>query len=64
MTEVDIACSSCQAISHIEFDFDDLVNYQNGQMVQDAFPYLTAAERELAFMTGICENCFDAIWGE
>lgn len=40
----------------------DLFNYQSGQIryIQDAFPYLTPAQRE-RFLTGICESCFDTM---
>jgi hypothetical protein len=44
----------------------DLFRYHNrgpGQYVQTIFPYLSASEREMLFMTGICNN-HDEVWGE
>ena len=33
----------------------------NNAPVQDAFPYLSANERE-SLMTGICSNCWDSLF--
>ena len=35
----------------------DVAHYQAGAYMQDALPYLTAAEREL-FISGSCDDCW------
>lgn len=56
------ACTQCGKEFVIEFEYEDFVKWQNGAMIQDAFPYLTPAEREFAFLTGICGECFDNLF--
>lgn len=40
----------------------DLFKFRQGAHVQSAFPYLTDAEREALFITGICGVCWDAMF--
>jgi hypothetical protein len=42
---------------------EDLINYQNGEYIQKAFPYLTAGEREL-ILTGLTPEMWDDMFGE
>ena len=39
----------------------DVQNWHKGALVQEAFPYLNAGERE-QLKTGIHDKCFDAIF--
>ena len=42
---------------------DDLKSWENNNVhIQDALPYLNAAEREL-ILTGTCGKCFDEMTG-
>ena len=56
-----ILCTSFGAITIKSEDFD---RYKNGAMVQDAFPYLTAGQREFYFLSHWCEACYDSLFGE
>ena len=40
---------------------EDLVTYESGALVQVAFPYLTAAEREM-FISRTCGTCWDEMF--
>ena len=40
----------------------DLYNSPNRPYIQDIFPYLSSAEREL-LISGMCNECFDKIFG-
>ena len=52
-------CTSCKKIYHIEVNKKDLYAYMNdGKLIQNAFPYLSAGEREL-IISGICDTCFN-----
>ena len=42
---------------------DDVTDWQNGKLIQDAMPYLSADEREL-IISGTCGKCFDEMFGE
>lgn len=41
----------------------DLAAYEDGAHIQDAFPYLTASQREL-MLTGLTDNMWDEMFGE
>jgi hypothetical protein len=51
---------NCTPTEEITVNGEDLFKYQSNQVrfIQDAFPYLTANQRE-RLMSGICNNCFD-----
>lgn len=52
-------CPFCSEYNRVEFDYDAYRNWQNGELIQNAFPNLSANEREL-IKTGICPDC----WGD
>lgn len=52
------ACVMCGHTTDMVIDTYDYVKWQGGMFVQDAFPYLTADEREL-LKTGTHPDC----WG-
>ena len=56
-------CPFCGKENYVEVDFDDFMNWtENNVLIQDAFPYLSADEREL-IKTGICSKCWDDMFG-
>ena len=57
-------CKTCGQVIEMEVNEKDLVMYCAGvKKVQDAFPYLKPAEREM-FVSGICGDCFDAMFAD
>lgn len=57
-------CRTCGQVIDIEVNKIDYDRYKAGLIkVQDAFPYLTADEREM-LMTGICGDCYDAMFAD
>lgn len=51
-------CPFCGAETEIAVSASDYLNWKNGELVQNAFPYLSADERE-ALISGICSTCWD-----
>lgn len=51
-------CPFCGKKQKIHVNSTDYVNWQNGELAQNAFPYLSADARE-ALISGICSNCWD-----
>lgn len=43
---------------------DELLAYSHGAFVQQAFPSLTADQREALFLSGICSNCWDKLFAD
>lgn len=52
-------CPFCGKVTEIETNLNDFCEWQNGELAQDAFPYLSAGEREM-LISGICLTC----WGK
>ena len=63
MIEIACTCPFCGKVTEIAVDSDALYDYRcGGALVQDAFPTLSASEREL-IKTGMCQTCQDNIFG-
>ena len=55
-------CPFCGEMHEVHVNEDDYWDWQDGALVQDAFPYLTADEREM-LISGICPKCWDKTFG-
>ena len=53
-------CGTTVQISVIGPDYD---RWKNGELIQDAMPYLSPDEREI-LISGTCGPCFDRMFGE
>jgi len=53
-------CVVCGKVVALRVDPEDVERWHNGTLVQDAFPYLDAAEREL-LISGTCGECWSAL---
>lgn len=51
-------CPLCGTEFTIKVSTSDYLEYLDGTLVQDAFPYLSADERE-ALVSGICSKCWE-----
>jgi len=49
-------CPFCGHINEIGVNEDDYWDWQDGELVQNAFPYLSADEREV-LISGLCYDC-------
>lgn len=59
--EILCECPFCGKVNSVMVVADDYAAYLEGMLIQDAFPYLSADEREL-IMTGICPACWNDMW--
>lgn len=57
-----VECIKCGFAHHMRIDPADVRDWQEGKLIQHAMPYLSAGEREL-LISGICEDCFDEMFG-
>ena len=51
-------CPFCGRSNEIEVNEIDYLDWQDEKSTQDAFPYLSADEREM-LISGICSTCWD-----
>ncbi len=56
-------CPICGKVNEVNVKFEDYLRWQDGELVQNAFPYLNANDREL-LLSGICSKCWDKMYGE
>ena len=56
-------CAKCDAEVLISVEYDDYEAWRNGELIQNAMPYLTADQREI-LISSICGDCFDLMFPE
>ena len=55
-------CPFCGRANEVEVNEMDYLDWQDGKLAQDAFPYLSASDREM-LISGICPTCWDGMFG-
>ena len=60
-TILPVVCEECGEVFDIAVDFEDFLNWREGELAQNAFPYLTASEREL-LLSQTCGDCWDEMY--
>lgn len=55
-------CPFCGKKTEIQIEEAQYFNWLSGAMVQDAFPALSATDREV-LLTGMCPKCQESIFG-
>ena len=58
-----VNCRMCNSQNFVRVDESDFIAWRNGELIQNALPYLDANEREL-LQTQICGTCFDYIFSD
>ena len=56
------SCPFCGKTASVWVNEIDYLDWQDGELVQNAFPYLSADEREM-LISGICPTCWDGMFG-
>lgn len=60
---VSIVCPFCGKAHEVEVFEGDYLDWQDGKLAQDAFPYLDATQRE-ELISGLCPECQADIFGD
>ena len=55
-------CPKCAGTIQVEVSSKNLFDYNQGALIQNAFPNLTAEQRE-RFQTGYCPPCWKNLFG-
>tara|TARA_R100000322_G_scaffold52913_1_gene32848 strand:+ start:654 stop:884 length:231 start_codon:yes stop_codon:yes gene_type:complete len=61
--ELECICNHCDYAENILVHECDYIAWHNGQFIQDAFPYLTAGQREL-MISNTCDTCWNKFFPE
>lgn len=59
--EIHVPCRRCGEEIPVSVRPNDLTDWKNGKLIQNAMPYLTPGEREL-FISGTCDKCWDKMF--
>ena len=57
-----ITCPFCEMNHQVLVNEDDFYRWQDGELAQNAFPYLSATERE-QLISQVCPDCQEKIFG-
>ena len=63
MINLEITCPFCGASHSVSVNYEDYIAYSEGALAQNAFPYLSATERE-QIISGICPDCQKSVFGD
>ena len=63
MYTIETYCPFCGKPHTVNVHAADWHAFEDGALVQDAFPYLSANEREL-LISGICPTCWNSMFGD
>lgn len=55
-------CPMCGRANEIEVNDFDYLDWSDGMLAQEAFPYLSVQEREM-LISGICPDCWAKMFG-
>lgn len=61
--EIIVECPFCGSVDAVWVNEEDYIEWQSGELVQVAFPYLNATEREM-LISGMCPSCQKKVYGE
>lgn len=56
-------CPICGREHELTVDFEQYLDYQSGELVQDAFPHMSPTDRE-RFVSGLCPDCQKEVFKE
>jgi hypothetical protein len=62
-SEVVIQCHCCNKDITLIVPTSGLLKRQRGDLIQDCFPDMSSADREL-FVSATCDDCFNEMFGE
>jgi hypothetical protein len=63
VTVVTPSCPSCGEASEMDLCYGDYRAWQGGMLIQDAFPEMTADDRE-TLLSGFHPVCWDSLWSD
>ena len=55
--DIELSCNHCDYEENLSVSECDYIAWHNGKYIQDAFPYLTAGQREL-MLSNTCDDCW------
>lgn len=61
--DITVFCPCCGKEHSVTVNFDDCLAWNNGELAQNAFPYLSSVERE-QLISGFCPDCQKKLFNE
>lgn len=63
LMKIEIQCIKCHDIFTVNCYREDYAKWKDGELIQNAMPYLDANMREL-LISGICGGCYENLFPE
>jgi len=60
---VTFECPMCSKYHYLTVEAEQYLDFQSGELVQDAFPHMSPTDRE-RFISGLCPDCQKKIFVE
>ena len=60
---ISVKCPFCGKVTEIEVPLVGYLDWEDGELIQNAMPNLSAEDREL-LISGVCYDCQRKIFGE
>ena len=60
---VELICPMCGDVHYVSFIEKDFDEWQNGELIQNAMPYLEPFERE-QLISHLCPDCQEQVFGD
>ncbi len=61
--DIELSCNYCDYEENLSVSECDYIAWHNGKNIKDAFPYLTAGQREL-MLSNTCDDCWQKFFPE
>jgi hypothetical protein len=58
-----IKCNHCNESFQLDVKPSDIIAWSQGKLIQEAFPYLNADQREL-LISNTCKECWDKMFSD
>ena len=62
LMEKEVQCISCGTTKVYHLQPERIIAWRNGMLIQDAFPGLSAEDREF-LISGLCPDCWNKLFG-
>lgn len=56
-------CPVCGVVQTLQVKEKDFLRWKSGARIQEAFPELSADEREI-LLSGVCPDCWERMYGD
>jgi len=61
--KIEVTCRMCGGIATLKVNEQDMIDWKQGKLIQNAMPYLNKEDREL-IISNTCGDCFNKLFSD